>query len=110
MQAQRIVRVGEFYAPEKRFSSKPPEKRETAPIVRCQTIAPWERLRPLESEEYVYNESSIAESHFLRESTVREDIARRLKGVCSNFSDDEFDGLVKLMAARQVRCERRQSW
>ncbi len=64
----------------------------------------------MESDEYVYSESGIAEIHSLRENAVREDIARRLKGVCSNFSDDEFDRLVRLMAARQVRCERRQSW
>jgi hypothetical protein len=30
--------------------------------------------------------------------------------VCSNFSDDEFEKLVRLMAARQLRCERLQSW
>jgi hypothetical protein len=64
----------------------------------------------LESDEYVYSESSIAEIHSLRENAVRDDIARRLKGVCSNLSDDEFDKLVRLMAVRQIRCERRQSW
>jgi len=38
---------------------------------------------------------------------VREDIARRLRPVCSNFSDEEFEKLVSLMAARQVKRERR---
>ena len=84
---------------------------ETAPIVRCRTIASFSSDSGLlESEQYVYNENSIAEIHSLRESAVRDDIARRLKGVCLNFSDDEFDKLVRLMAARQLRCERRQSW
>jgi hypothetical protein len=52
----------------------------------------------------------MVEVHALREMVVREEIAGRLRGVCSNFSDDEFEKLVRLMAARQVRCERRQSW
>jgi hypothetical protein len=64
----------------------------------------------LDSDEYLNSESGMAEIHSLREKTVREDIARRLKGVCSDFAEDEFDRLVRLMAARQVRCERRQSW
>lgn len=64
----------------------------------------------MEASEHVYSESGMAEVHALREQKVREEIARRLKKVCANFSDDEFEKLVKLMAARQVRCERRQSW
>jgi hypothetical protein len=52
----------------------------------------------------------MAEVHSLREKVVREEISRRLRGVCSNFSDDEFELLITLMAARQVSCERRQSW
>jgi hypothetical protein len=61
-------------------------------------------------DEHVHSDSRMAEIHSLREKAVREDITRRLRRVCSNFSDDEFEGLVKLMAARQVKCERRQSW
>jgi len=41
---------------------------------------------------------------------VREDIARRLGQICSDFSPDEFKKLVSLMAARQVKCERRPTW
>lgn len=96
--------------PKKDFSAKPIKKTETAPIVRCRTIISSVVVQRLESDEYVSSESRIAEIHSLRESAVRDDIARRLKGVCSNFSDDEFDQLVKLMAARQVSCERRQNW
>lgn len=67
-------------------------------------------LAVLKSNEHVFSDSGMAEIHSLRESAVREDIARRLRSVCSHFSDDEFEKLVKLMAARQVKCERRRSW
>ena len=62
------------------------------------------------AEQQAYKDPGMAELHSLREKVVREDITRRLRGVCSNFSDDEFERLVRLMAARQVRCERRQAW
>lgn len=62
------------------------------------------------SEEHAFSDSGMAEVHALREKHVREDITNRLRGVCTNFSDDEFEQLVRLMAARQVKCERRQSW
>jgi hypothetical protein len=52
----------------------------------------------------------MAEIHSLREKKVREEIATRLRRVCSTFSNDEFEKLITLMAARQVRCERRQTW
>jgi hypothetical protein len=85
--------------------------RKTVPIVRCQTIVSFpQRWGVLAPDEYVYSDSGVAKIHALREKAVREDITRRLRRVCSNFSDDEFERLVKLMAARQVKCERRQSW
>ena len=64
----------------------------------------------LGSKEDVFSEPGLAEVHSLREKTVREDIARRLGKVCSNFSRDEFERLVAVMAARQVKCERRAMW
>ena len=64
----------------------------------------------LRSDEHVHSDSGMAEVHSVREKLVREDITRRLRGVCSNFSDVEFEKLVRLMAVRQVRSERRQSW
>jgi hypothetical protein len=109
MQAPTNLRSRNLCRASKRISAKRAKKTETAPIVRCRTIV-FSVVQRLASEQYVYSESSIAEIHSARENAVREDIARRLKGVCSNFSDDEFDKLVKLMAARQVRCERRQNW
>ena len=82
---------------------------KAAPIVRCRTLD--SSYDPgLKSEEHVYSDSGIAEVHSLRERAVRDEIAQRLRGVCSHFSDDEFEKLVRLMAVRQVRSERRQSW
>jgi hypothetical protein len=68
---------------------------------------PWQLLG---SEERVFSESGLAEVHSLREKAVREDIAQRLGNVCSNFSQNEFETLVAVMAARQVKCERRLTW
>lgn len=69
-----------------------------------------QRFSVVTAEEHANSDSGMGEIHALREKVVREDITRRLRGVCSNFSDDEFEKLVRVMAARQVRCERRQSW
>jgi hypothetical protein len=68
------------------------------------------RFSFLVSEEHVFNEAGLAEVHSLREKAIREDIARRLGQVCANFTQDEFDELVAVMAARQVKCERRPIW
>ena len=70
----------------------------------------FERSRVLGSEEHAFSDSSLEEIHSLREKAVREDIARRLRRVCSNFSDDEFQKLVAVMADRQVKRERRLIW
>jgi hypothetical protein len=64
----------------------------------------------LGSEEHAFSDSALAKAHFLREIAVREDIARRLGHICSDFSPDDFEKLVSLMAARQVKCERRATW
>jgi len=66
--------------------------------------------RLLGSEEYAFSSQSLAEAHSLREKAVREDIARRLGQICSDFPQDEFEKLVSLMAERQVKCERRATW
>lgn len=62
------------------------------------------------SDEHDFSEAGVAEVHSLREKAVREDIARRLGQVCSHFSKADFANLVAIMAARQVRCERRPIW
>jgi hypothetical protein len=61
-------------------------------------------------EEHAFSESNLTEVHSVREKAVREDIARRLGHICSDFSPDDFERLVSLMAARQVKCERRATW
>jgi hypothetical protein len=65
---------------------------------------------PLESAEKVYTDSALAELHAHREKEVREAIARRLRGVCCNFSDEDFNRMVQAMAERQLRDERRLVW
>ena len=86
-----------------------PETTITAPIVRLRTMS-LTRVSFLGSEELVFSESGLSEAHTLREKAVREDIARRLGSVCSYCSQDEFETLVAVMAARQVKCERRPVW
>jgi len=76
----------------------------------CGVVRSLNRVRFLGSEQHVFPESGLTEAHSLREKAVREDIARRLEKVCSHFSEDEFETLVAVMAARQVKCERRPTW
>jgi hypothetical protein len=64
----------------------------------------------LESEQKVYTDSTISELHALREREVRAEIARRLRNVCGCFSDEDFEKLVRKMAERQLRDERRLVW
>lgn len=64
----------------------------------------------LKSQEKVYTDSALTELHALREKEVREEIARRLRRVCGNFSQQDFDRLVQKMAERQLRGERRLVW
>jgi hypothetical protein len=64
----------------------------------------------LESQEKVYTDAALSELHTLREKQVREEITKRLRGVCSNFPQEDFDRLVKKMAERQLRDERRLIW
>jgi len=64
----------------------------------------------MDSDEQTYTEHGITELHALREKKVREEIAGRLRGVCANFSDEDFQRLVGDMARRQVKDERRLIW
>ena len=110
MQAERIARTGKRSEREKKYPGKR-RKRPKRPLLCGDVLSTLQqRFSVVTSEEHAYSDSGVAEVHRLREKKVREDITHRLRGVCSNFSDDEFDQLVRLMAARQVRCERRQSW
>jgi hypothetical protein len=64
----------------------------------------------LELEEHVFSEYGLEEPPSLREQAVREDIARRLEKICSNFSHADFEVLVAMMAARQVKWEPCETW
>jgi hypothetical protein len=64
----------------------------------------------LESREKVYTDLSVTALHALREKEVREEIARRLRRVCGNFSEEDFERMVQKMAERQLRDERRLLW
>jgi hypothetical protein len=64
----------------------------------------------LESQEKAYTNPALSELHALREKQVREEIAKRLRRVCGNFPEEDFDRLVKKIAERQVRDERRLVW
>lgn len=44
-----------------------------------------------------------------RREIIRRDIARRLRRVCCEYSDDEFLGLVELMTDNQLRGEHRMN-
>jgi hypothetical protein len=64
----------------------------------------------VDSEQIFGADSAVREVHSVREKTVRDDIARRVRPVCSHCSDEEFNELVRKMADHQVRSERKQSW
>ncbi|HYN82814.1 MAG TPA: hypothetical protein VES88_15100 [Gemmatimonadaceae bacterium] len=44
-----------------------------------------------------------------RRDTIREDIARRLRHICSHMSDSEFKELVNSMADQKLKGERTKS-
>jgi hypothetical protein len=85
---------------------EPPERSQLCGRVLCLSISGC----GLGSEEQAFSDSTLDEIHSLREKAVREDIAERLRPVCSNFPDDEFQKLVAVMADRQVKRERRLIW
>lgn len=47
--------------------------------------------------------------HQSRKETIRDDIAKRLRHVCSHLSDQEFSKLVDTMADQKLKGERRRS-
>jgi hypothetical protein len=55
--------------------------------------------------ESVFDEGDAYES--TRKDAIRRDISRRLKKICSNLSDDEFDHLVDVMAETRIKGDRR---
>jgi hypothetical protein len=65
---------------------------------------------PLKVDKYEQADAELTEHQALREDKVRDEIARRLRCVCGNFSAREFQELVSKMAKRQLMDERRQRW
>ena len=43
----------------------------------------------------------------VRAEKIREDIAKRLRPICANLTDDDFSALVEKMTNVQLRSERR---
>jgi hypothetical protein len=64
----------------------------------------------LEPDKYAHTDTELTDHQAPRETKVRHEIARRLSCVCGNFSEREFEELVRKMAERQLRDERRQRW
>ncbi|HUQ18995.1 MAG TPA: hypothetical protein VM099_05225 [Gemmatimonadaceae bacterium] len=58
--------------------------------------------------ELYYGRSGDEETHHIeRRNKVRDDISRRLRPICANFSDAEFDKLVDTMTDRKLKGEQR---
>jgi hypothetical protein len=60
-------------------------------------------------EDYFRGELSPNSAQSTRKARIRDDIAQRLRRVCSDLPETEFQGLVDEIADRQLRGERRNS-
>jgi len=49
---------------------------------------------------------SSGEFHSDRRSAIRADLERRLRNICSNFPEEDFQALLDVMAERKLRSER----
>ena len=57
-----------------------------------------------------YGQSVNEDAYFkMRRDLIREDIAKRLRKVCSHLSEKEFTKLVNSMADQKLKGERRRS-
>lgn len=77
-----------------------------APNVRPRTYPFFECFVSL--EDFSWGEA-IAPYQSQRKATIREAIAQRLRRVCSDLPETEFQALVDEMADKQLRGERRLS-
>jgi len=59
-----------------------------------------------------FGPSASSEDAFLhmRRDAIREDIAKRIRKVCSHLSDADFKQLVNAMADQKLKGERRSSF
>ena len=67
-----------------------------------------EGVVPMQLQKY---EQSVNEDAYfkMRRDLIREDIAKRLRKVCSHLSDAEFKKLVDSMVEQKLKGERRRS-
>jgi hypothetical protein len=64
----------------------------------------------LDAEEHAYQDPALTEIHAAREKSVRDDVARRLRRVCSHCDEEDFRNLVRKIADQKVRDERKPVW
>jgi hypothetical protein len=60
-------------------------------------------------EDFFRSDLSPNSAQSTRKARIRDDIAQRLRRVCSDLPETEFQGLVDEIADRQLRGERRTS-
>jgi hypothetical protein len=66
-----------------------------------QTVGANSQRKSASDEEDAYESS--------QKDAVRADLSRRLKKICSNLSDEDFDALVDRMAEKKIMGDRRTS-
>lgn len=64
----------------------------------------------MELEDFFRTESPSGGFQSHRKAKVRADIAARLRKVCSNLPETDFQDLVDEIAERQLKSERRADW
>jgi hypothetical protein len=60
-------------------------------------------------DDFFHSEPSPSGLQSPRKTKVRDDIAQRLRRICSDLPETEFQALVDEMAERQLKGERRTS-
>ena len=64
------------------------------------------RMKPIRAATVQGSRDASRESLANREESVKQDLTRRLKCVCANFSSGDFETLVTDMTREQLRGER----
>jgi DNA-binding MurR/RpiR family transcriptional regulator len=64
----------------------------------------------MQSEKQNRSASRDDAHHVSRREIIRQDIAKRLRRVCTHLSDEEFAKLVEAMADQKIRGERSRLW
>ena len=61
----------------------------------------------MEGQRYFLGDSVETGQEHTRRDRIRDDIARRVRRVCSHLTEADFGGLVEEMTDRQIKGERR---